>query len=343
MAEPGAFRGAEDLPSAIEFASAVTRSDYVRPATWHPGDLAWRCATLAATPDAFNDAQIWRAGGRIVAMAWFYGPEDCRFDVLEGAVPVGAILDWAEGHMRAAGGRLGEALEIDAFDVDHARRAALSGCGFARANTHTVMMRADLASAPQALPDGYAFGDCRAADIDARVESQRAAWSDLAQIGLPEARSKFTRATYDHACATPIYAPALDLFVRDASGAYVANAMCWADAESGEGTFEPVSVVTAHRGKGLARALVGEGMRRFRELGLRRARIFTAHFNAPAIAAYQAAGFQIVARGEGWRRAQVSECADHAVAWRRVSVCKRDPGAEDRVGAGHAARRDEPA
>lgn len=297
MSEP--LRAA-DLADVLAFASAASRAG--RAATWHPGDIAWRFAIQGSDAAALSDARLWRESGRIVAVAWFYNREDLRFDVLEaGLIP--EIITWAEEHMRAAGGRLGAAIELDAFDTDNERCAALTAAGFQRANLHTVLMRVDLAQAPAPrLPHGYSFEDCRTADIGARVESQRAAWSDLAQIGLPEARSNFTRAAYEAASAAPNYDPALDLVVRDASGAYVANAICWADDASSVGAFEPVSVVTAHRGKGVARALVAEGFRRFQERGLAQARIFTAHFNAPAIAAYQAAGFTIIARGEGWRR-----------------------------------------
>ncbi len=293
---------AADLADVLAFASAG--SCYERPVTWHPGDIAWLFATQGPNAAALRDAQLWRQNGRVVAMAWFYGAGDLRFEILDASVPLLELTGWAETHMRGAAGRLGQALELDAFDTNLARGAAFLAAGFQRANVHTVLMRADLAhAAPPQLPAGYTFEDCRTADIDARVQSQRTGWDDLSQIGLPEARSKFTRATYDAAAAAPNYDPALDLVVRDVSGAYVANAICWADQASGEGTFEPVSVVTAHRGKGIARALVAEGFRRFRERGLTRGRVGTAHFNAPAIAAYQAAGFKIIARGEGWRRA----------------------------------------
>lgn len=305
MRDARAFEGAADLAALLAFASAATRADFARPATWHPGDLAWRLAThIEGGPFAASaDMRLWREGGDVVAMAWFYGRGDCRFDVVGDAVPLGDILAWADAHMGAAGGRLGDALEVDAFDTDTARGAALRAHGFAPAQTHTVLLRLDIARAsPLSLPSGYRFDDCCSVDIDARVAAQRSGWDDLSQIGLPDARSSFTRPKYDAVASAPNYDPALDLVVRDASGAIVANATCWADAESGEGTFEPVSVVTAHRGKGLARALVGEGVRRFGARGLRRARIFTAHFNAPAIAAYQAAGFAVAARGVGWRR-----------------------------------------
>lgn len=297
------FQGIADLPAVLAFASAATAHDFARPATWHPGDLAWRMAThFDDGPFArSDDIRLWFEGSRVVAMAWFYGDEDCRFDIVGDAVPVSDVIAWCDAHMRASKGRLGEALELDAFDIDRARGEALSAAGFAPSEVHTVLMRMDVARASPALPAGYAFGDCRDVDVDARVAAQRTGWDDLSQIGLPEARSSFTRAKYDALASAPNYDPALDLFVRDATGAVVGNAVCWADPASGEGTIEPVSVITAHRGKGLARALVAEGAARFRARGLKRARIFTAHFNAPAIAAYQAAGFEIIARGEGWR------------------------------------------
>lgn len=45
-----------------------------------------------------------------------------------------------------------------------------------------------------------------------------------------------------------------------------------------------------------------EGLRRLKARGLRHARVSMAHFNAPAIATYRSAGFEVVDRMAWWER-----------------------------------------
>ena len=163
----------------------------------------------------------------------------------------------------------------------------------------------DLATTPPAVdpPAGFSTSDCAGIDPETRAAIHRDAWSELSRIGLPDIRSPFNAATYLSLVAAPLYDPALDIVVKTPDGALAANAVGWPDAASGVGVFEPVGVLPAFRGLGLARLAILEGCRRLGAHGHRWARIGTAHFNVPAISAYRSCGFELFDRTHWWTKA----------------------------------------
>jgi ribosomal protein S18 acetylase RimI-like enzyme len=144
--------------------------------------------------------------------------------------------------------------------------------------------------------------DCVEVDLDHRAECHRNARNHLAHIGLAQARSTFSAADYEQLRASPGYDPALDLLVETSDGRLVGNCICWSDAPSGIGTFEPVGVHVDFRQMGLARALTLEGLQRLQAADMQWARIGTAHFNAPAIATYISSGFEITDHTYWWSK-----------------------------------------
>ena len=138
------------------------------------------------------------------------------------------------------------------------------------------------------------FRDRTDIDILERAAVHADAWSHLAEIGMPAARSKFTSAVYQQLRSAPLYDPALDLVVQAADGTYAACTIGWSDPANGIGLFEPVGTRSAFRRQGLGRALTLEGMQRFRDRGLHTAHIGTANFNHPARATYESAGFVVL-------------------------------------------------
>ena len=70
--------------------------------------------------------------------------------------------------------------------------------------------------------------------------------------------------------------------------------VCWADAESGVATFEPVGTRPAFTGQGLARATIVGALHRLRERGMHTALVSTSSENAPAQGLYHRCGFQVI-------------------------------------------------
>ena len=90
----------------------------------------------------------------------------------------------------------------------------------------------------------------------------------------------------------PGYNPRLDLLAPDARfGSYC---ICWFDPQSRTSLFDPLGTRQAHRGKGLGKAVMHEGLRRLRELGVRTALVNAIHDNEAARILYESVGFETI-------------------------------------------------
>jgi ribosomal protein S18 acetylase RimI-like enzyme len=98
-----------------------------------------------------------------------------------------------------------------------------------------------------------------------------------------------------------IYRDDLDLLVRAPDGSLAGYALFWADAVTGVGLVEPVRVEDEHAGHGIARAVVGAGVRALADAGCRRAKVSSMVDNPAATRAYRAVGFVPTATIRTWR------------------------------------------
>jgi ribosomal protein S18 acetylase RimI-like enzyme len=295
-------RGGEpDLPALLAFASRSLRARLPFEATWHPGDFIWQ---LKDSGDAHRDMRLWDTPAGLAAVAWFVGPGGLWLEYLPDHEDLAVdALEWAEETHRAA--RPGKApLSVRSLQSDTDRIGLFEAMGFQKTGPEGVLFRRalDVDIDPPTLPDGMQTLDCVVIQPEARAACHRDAWNHLAHIGIKNARSTFTAETYLRLRASSVYDPALDILVESDDGKLVANCIGWADAESGIGKFEPVGTHVDYRGRGLARAVTVEGLRRMRAKGLTSARVGTAHFNAPAIATYRSCGFEIVDRTYWWTK-----------------------------------------
>jgi ribosomal protein S18 acetylase RimI-like enzyme len=109
----------------------------------------------------------------------------------------------------------------------------------------------------------------------------------MVSVGLSAA----TIENYRRLRNAPIYDPELDVVLEDASGRFVAYCIGWLDMANRFGHFEPVGCRPAFTGRGYARAVVIECMRRMQARGMHTALVSTASVNQPARALYQSCGF----------------------------------------------------
>ena len=291
------YLGAGNLAPLLSFGSRAFAERFPLPANWHPGDFVWE---LHARRDRPQPIQMWGSTAGVTAVAWFMGPARLLFEVLpDSEYLVPEIVAHAENAVHDRG-----ELSIRAFESDSRRVTALQRLGYRRAAPEGVWFRMDLSAPPPAFdpPDGFSTRDSVGIDPARRAGAHRDAWNDLSRIGLPDARSGFTTEAYLSLRAAPVYDPELDLLVQSPEGELVANCICWADARSGIGVFEPVGTHAAYRGRGLARLAILEGCGRLRASGHGWARVGTAHFNAPAISAYRSCGFELYDRTSWWTK-----------------------------------------
>ena len=296
--------GSPDLPALFAFASRSLRDRFPLEANWHPGDFAWQLKDAGATR---LDMRLWSAPSGLAAVAWFVGPGGLWLECLpDHENLVVEALAWAEETLRAERPRLGAArLSVKLQDNDARRIALLETRGYQRTVAESVRFRRalDIAIPPPDPPDGIRTRDCIGIDPEARAACHRDAWSHLGHIGVADARSTFTAQTYGRLLASSRYDPTLDIVAETTDGRLVASCLCWPDEDSGIGTVEPVGTHVDYRGRGLARAVNLEGLRRLKAMGMAWARVSTAHFNAPAIATYRSCGFEVVSRTYWWTKA----------------------------------------
>jgi ribosomal protein S18 acetylase RimI-like enzyme len=133
------------------------------------------------------------------------------------------------------------------------------------------------------LPAGYRIRPLAGPDeIRARVDVHRAAF----------APSKLTVEKYERLLTLPHYRTDDDLVVEAPDGSLAAFAMAWWDPHARVGEFEPVGTHPEHRRRGLSRALLTWGLRRYAERDARIVQVYSDAANAASEALYQAVGFE---------------------------------------------------
>jgi len=90
-----------------------------------------------------------------------------------------------------------------------------------------------------------------------------------------------------------LYDPSLDLAIEDADGTVAGYALFWCDDVTGVGQLEPMRVEDGYQRRGLARALLAEGLDRLARRGARRFKV--GFETAAAHSLYTGAGFRVTA------------------------------------------------
>ncbi len=137
--------------------------------------------------------------------------------------------------------------------------------------------------AEQPLPAGYRIRPIAGpGEIPARVDLHRAAF-------VP---SRLTVEKYERLLTVPSYRTDDDLVVEAPDGSLAAFAIAWWDGDARVGEFEPVGTHPEHQRRGLARALLTWGLRRYAERGARVVQVYSDATNGASEALYEAVGFE---------------------------------------------------
>lgn len=258
-----------------------------------PGDFDW-WRSDEADPDQLP-AQLWFEGDLLVGFGWAADAQvDLMTDPAHDALAA-EILAWAEVRRRTDPLPDGEARTLSAwsFAGDAARADLLTRRGYRRTDTAlNLRSRALTGGLPDApIPAGYLVRSLGGAgELEARVEVHRDAF----------APSRMTTRRYAALDRMPIYRRDLDLVAVAPDGSFAAFCIVWYDQELQIGVFEPVGCHSAHRRRGLARAVMVEGMRRLVALGAHTAHVTSLDGSQPAESLYAALGFGVLGRNERW-------------------------------------------
>ncbi|MGB8682061.1 MAG: GNAT family N-acetyltransferase [Candidatus Binatus sp.] len=300
-----AYAGIADLHRLIEFAQQTTGARWPGSTYTKAGDVVW---ALYQSKAGDANVRLWFDGDRLAAYALFEPPLSVDFDIRPGAPQDDLLLDeilrWAEERRRnlarlgketipKAYAMLGEnTISTKALNSDQQRISILKRNGYTRTDRFHVLYSRSLVEASIVQPElaaglrlRYATDD----DLDARVDVHREAWSVWGQ-------SKITVENYRRLRAAPLYDPELDVVLEDEAGRFLSYCIGWVDTANLIGHFEPVGCRPDSTGRGYARAVTLEGMRRMRARGLHTALVGTESVNERARVLYPSCGFVEVDR-----------------------------------------------
>jgi ribosomal protein S18 acetylase RimI-like enzyme len=297
------YAGAPDLNLLINFAQRAALARWPQSTYKKVGDVVWGAPGLDSNP-----IRLWFDGADLVAYGWFEPPHGIEFDIQPGFTKYDSvgdeILKWAENRRRIfaqagaqaipkAHAMLGYVMVslTMALDSDAERLSLLKRHGYERTEGFDVFYRRNLNTpiAPPSLDPGLLLRHSTDADLDARVDVHRDSWSVWGPSGI-------TVENYRRLRTAPVYDPELDVVLEDAEGRFLAYCIGWLDVANGFGHFEPVGCRPNFTGRGYARAVTIEGMRRMQARGMHTALVATASVNARARVLYPSCGFVEVDR-----------------------------------------------
>ena len=172
--------------------------------------------------------------------------------------------------------------------ADRARVETLRAAGFELDGPPSQLFERGTAGATRRPVEGFEIRSIRG-------EQEHAARADAARLAFastlePDAH----RARYLAFMRSPAYVPEHDIVAVTPDGTIAAFTVYWRDDELSLGQFEPVGTHPDYQRRGLARAVLLEGLARLGATGIERARVMTGGSNEGAQKTYLAAGFEPV-------------------------------------------------
>lgn len=177
------------------------------------------------------------------------------------------MLIWSEAWLQQARPSDTASLDVTMSALEHGAEltAVLAARGYTRTENyhHWYRVRSLAAPVPDwALPPGYTIR---------HVEGRGDIEPFAALNNLTGAGPELTAATFRAMMDAPTYRRELHLVVCAPDATFVAFCIMWYDEINRVGLYEPVGCHPAHQRKGLATAMMREGLRRLQKLGATRA------------------------------------------------------------------------
>ncbi len=253
-------------------------------------------------PDFAQRIHLWEtASGQIVGVVNEDSPGNACFQFHPDYRPdvEAAMLTWAEDHLAASDDAAGSnrILNIFALDYDSPMRLLLQARGYARMTyggvTRRMVLGARPLAQPQALP-GYRVRTT----ADTPEDYQRMA----ALLNAGFGRTSHTPEEYQvFATTSPSFQHHLNLVAAAPDGAFAAHVGYTYIEAIRCAILEPLCTHPDHRRRGLAQALILEGLHRVKALGANAVLVDTGDMIA-ANTIYDVVGFTEAYRGSVWRR-----------------------------------------
>lgn len=266
----------------------------------------WHGAANITHADLSQVVRLWQdVGGRLAAVLNPEGNDDAFLQVHPAATSPGLLsemLDVAEDVLSAPTDSGGHRLTVWANEHETSLVTRLEARGYRRDDGPEFQRRRPVGlPIPEARPGpGYtirALGDD--SELPARCYASGLAFHPDDLSYAEQNRQDVT--WYRNIQTAPMYRRDLDLVAVAADGEVAAFCTVWFDDVTRTGTFEPVGTAPAHQRKGLARALMCEGLRRLSRLGATLATVGS--YGPRAGALYASMGFTDYELAYPWVRA----------------------------------------
>jgi predicted N-acetyltransferase YhbS len=239
---------------------------------------------------------LWQSAGAIAGLVLHEGEGRGEAFIASGPgeLPEGVLVE-----MLSFIDRRGETINLR-IDPRFPLREELAGArGYAPTGNAEPLcwLEADGAPPPR-LPDGFRLVEGRAISFGEKglLHARSFGYADDASR-LPVSVKAFERLPL-----APDYRPELDLVALDAEGTPACMVGLWYDRYSSWGILEPVGTNAAYRRRGLARALIGEGMERLASIAAREGGRFDGLWVGSDQPFYLAVGFRVANRWPIWRK-----------------------------------------
>ncbi len=287
------YAGLGDWQEILEFMCRVRAE---QPHCDHVGDLLW--ADRVPTADPEKNICLWRdEAGNLAAFSLVHTHwGTLQYEVkpsLRSRTLEGRVLSRGVERLAAAAARAGEpdwSVYASSPEDDAQRLELLEEAGFERASTyawHLIRPLPDTLPEP-VLPPGFRIRPIAGEDeAPAYVDAHRDAW---------QPRSTMTVELHLRLMRMPMYRRELNLVVTAPDGTLAAAMIGWLDPLNKTVEIEPLGVRPRFRRMGLGRAIVVEGLHRFRAVGAEAAEVWGVSRKPEAVDLYQSAGFEKSAR-----------------------------------------------
>jgi mycothiol synthase len=265
----------------------------------HVGELIFGFFMVACHLNPQEHVRLWHDHqGKLVAYAIL--GEDPSFDCqvlpeYEWAGIEAEAMNWAEtqiGQLRRRDPKQWDGNFVSGARQNDAKRMAFleqHGFRYSGEFAEVNMLRSlDEPIPPSVLPAGYQVRAVAAdeGEIADRAAAQREVWQ-------PWTVGNVSDEDYARFMQLPGYHRDLDVVAVAPDGVIAAYVNGWIDPVNRIGDFGPVGARPAYRRQGLTRAMLLEGLRRFKAHGMDRVCVSTGVSNTPARRLYESVGFRV--------------------------------------------------
>jgi mycothiol synthase len=255
--------------------------------------------TERANPSWGAHTQVWETSqGHIIGAVVPESPGDIALQIHPDYRTLeGEMIVWAEEHLAISNDSGKRELKIWAFDWDTERKEQLTKRGFTPQDDQTYCHRRRVVSDP--IPDidlaeGYILRSVQ--DTDSDVQN----WVNCSNNTFGQSYNYDLHPNFQH--YSPSHNYDLHVIAEAPDGTFAAFAGLTVDEVNRYATFEPVGTHSNHRRKGLARAIMYEGIRRLQTLGTADI-VYVANWGtADAGLFYADMGMEHYATNRAWRK-----------------------------------------